>query len=414
MASAAVRPPRAADLRSAAQGRPLADLALELVWREEQITRAEIARSLDVARSTASELARTLLERGLIQEGAEGPSRGGRRPVLLEFCDDAAAIVGAELGASHVAVGLTDLRGKVLTWRNRDHPVRTDPEGTIALLIELMDACLEEAGVGPERLLGIGVAVPSPVDPSHPDRLPEVVMPAWHGHTGMERVRARFEVPVFVDNDANLGAVAEQWWGAGRGVDDFTYIKVGTGVGAGYVIRGEVYPGAKSVAGEIGHLSMDPAGKPCMCGNRGCLATMVGTPALVERATELLPVHPETVLEEGHITIGALIDAALADDPVGSKVMGEAATRIGSAVAGITNALNPAVVIIGGGIARLGDRLIEPMREAMASRTLVRSAAEVDIRASELGEKAIALGAATSVLSAALADPTLFPSVPAA
>lgn len=412
-ATSAVESPDAADLRSEAQGRPLSDLALELIWREQQVSRAEIARALGLARSTVSEIVATLLERGLIREGPEGPSRGGRRPVLLEFCDEAAVIVGVELGASHVAVGLTDLRGRVLAWRNRDHPVRTDPEGTVGLMIELMDACLAEAGVTSQRLLGIGVAVPSPVDPTEPDRLPEVVLPAWRGHTGMERVRAHFDVPVVVDNDANLGAVAEQWWGAGRGIDDFTYIKVATGVGAGYVIRGGIYPGATSVAGEIGHLSMDPTGKPCVCGNRGCLATMVGTPALVERAEELGPEYPDSVLADGPVSIGALLDAALADDPLASRVVEEAATRLGTAVAGIVNMINPAVVVVGGGIARLGDRLTGPMQDAMANRTLVRSAAATEVRTSELGEQAIAVGAATSVLAAALANPSWFPAVPA-
>nr|NIP83522.1 ROK family transcriptional regulator [Gemmatimonadota bacterium]NIQ59777.1 ROK family transcriptional regulator [Gemmatimonadota bacterium]NIU79983.1 ROK family protein [Gammaproteobacteria bacterium]NIX48433.1 ROK family protein [Gemmatimonadota bacterium]NIY12866.1 ROK family protein [Gemmatimonadota bacterium] len=345
--SAAVRPPGAADLRSEARGRPLADLALEFAWRQQRVSRAEIARALGLARSTVSDIVGTLLARGLLREGPEGPSRGGRRPVLLEFRDDAAAILGAELGASHVAVALTDLRGRVLAWRNRDHPVRTDPEGTVALMIELMDACRIEAGIGRGRLLGIGVAVPSPVNPSEPDRLPEVVLPAWRGHSGMERVRAHFDVPVLVDNDANLGAIAEQWWGAGRGVEDFTYIKVATGVGAGYVIRGEIYPGATSVAGEIGHLSMDPAGKPCVCGNRGCLATMIGTPALVEHAAELLPEYPTSVLAGGPISIGSLLDAALADDPLASAVVEEAATRLGVAVAGVINLMNPAAVIVG-------------------------------------------------------------------
>lgn len=406
-----VKPPETADLRSEAQGRPLADLVLEYVWHEAQVSRAEIARALGLARSTVSDIVSTLLDRGLVREGPQGPSRGGRRPTLLEFRYDAAYILGVELGASHVAVALTDLRGGVLAWRNRDHPVRTDPEGTIALMLELMEACVAEVGVDIDRLLGVGIAVPSPVDPSEPDRLPEVVLPAWRGHTGIEGIRDHYDVPVLVDNDANLGAIAEHWWGAGRGIDDFTYIKIATGVGAGYVIRGQIYPGATSVAGEIGHLSMDPNGKPCVCGNRGCLATMVGTPALLERAEALLAEHPESRLVAGSISIGSLIDAALADDPVAARVVDEAASRLGNAVASLTNALNPAVVVVGGGLARLGERLVAPMREAMVSRTLVSSAAETQIRTSELGERAIALGASTGVLAAALENPEMFPCV---
>lgn len=386
----------------------MADLVLEFIWQERQVSRADVARRLDISRSTVSEIVSGLLETGLVAEGADGPSRGGRRPILLEFQDDAYVILGVELGATHAAVALTDLRGRVLAWENRDHPVRTDPEGTIALAMELMDACLARED-GHDRLLGIGVAVPSPVDPREPDRLSNVVLPAWQGYNGMEVVRTRYGVPMFVDNDANLGAVAEQWWGGGRGIDDFTYIKVATGVGAGYVIRGQVYGGATSVAGEIGHLAVDPEGEPCICGNRGCLATLVGTPALVNRTRELLHRYPDSCLAYEDITITAIEDAALADDPLALEVVREAAHNLGIAVAGVLNLMNPAAVILGGGLARLGDRLLLPLREAVVSRTLVSSVAATAIRISELGPRAIALGAATRVLDGALSDPRLFP-----
>jgi predicted NBD/HSP70 family sugar kinase len=401
---------QAAALMSEARGRPLADLVLEYIWRQQAVSRAEIARRLGLSRSTVSEIVSSLLETGLVAEGDDGPSRGGRRPILIEFQDDAAAIVGVEMGASHVSVALTDLRGRVLAWQDRDHPVRTDPEGTIALMVELIERCLTEWG-GPRReLLGIGVAVPSPVDPAVPDQLSRVVLPAWQGYNGMEELRVRYGVPVFVGNDANLGAVAEQWWGGGRGIEDFTYIKVATGVGAGYVIRGEVYPGATSVAGEIGHLTIDPDGEPCVCGNRGCLTTLVGTPALVARAETLLARFPDSPLADGPITTTAIEDAALADDSLALQVVREAAENLGIAVAGVLNMLNPAAVIIGGGLARLDERLLVPLREAVLTRTLVNSVAATAIRTSELGPRAIAIGAATRVLDAALTDPGLFPA----
>ena len=405
---------QAAALMSEAKGRPLADLVLEYIWRRKQVSRAEIARRLGISRSTVSEIVSSLLETKLICEGADGPSRGGRRPILLEFQDAAAVIVGVEMGASHVSVALTDLRGRVLAWRNRDHPVRTDPTGTMALVVDLIEECLAEWDGSRTALLGIGVAVPSPVDPRYPDRLSKVVLPSWQGHSGMERLRERYAVPVFVDNDANLGAVAEQWWGGGRGIEDFTYIKVATGIGAGYVIRGEVYPGATSVAGEIGHMAIDPEGEPCVCGNRGCLATLVGTPALVARARELLDEYPDSVLHQGDVTITAIEDAALADDPLGLHLAREAGHYLGIAIAGVLNLMNPAAVILGGGLSRLDERLLVPLRETVLTRTLVNSVAATAIRTSELGPRAIAIGAATRVLDAALAEPELFPSARAA
>lgn len=388
--------------------RPLADSVLELIWCERQISRAEIARRAELSRSTVSEIVGTLLETGMIAEVGVGPSRGGRRPIVLQFQDDALTILGVEMGATHVAVALTDLRGRVVAWEHRSHPVRTDPEGTRALIVELCDACLATRGSGERPLVGIGVAVPSPVDPGQPFNLSEVVLPEWRGRSGLELLGERYGAPLFIDNDANLGALAEHWWGAGRGIDDFAYIKIATGVGSGHVIDGEIYRGATGVAGEIGHLAIDPKGGPCICGLRGCLATLVGAQSLVERTRTLLADHPESVLANGEPTMASIEDAALAGDALGLVVVREAAEHLGIAVAGMLNLMNPSRVIFGGGLARLGELLLEPLRDTVHRRTLVSSVDATEICTSELGARAIAIGASTLVLKAALADPRLF------
>jgi glucokinase-like ROK family protein len=391
--------------------RPLAEATLRLIWKEHEISRAEISRRLDVSRSTVSEIVGALLPRGLVAEVGTGPSRGGRRPIVLRFQDDALAILGVEMGATHVAVALTNLRGRVIAWEHRDHPVRTDPEGTRRLIASLCDACLATARTATRRLVGVGIAVPSPVDPAHPDRLAELVMPEWHGRLGLDGLGARYGVPLFVDNDANLGALAEQWWGAGRGVNDFAYIKIATGLGSGHVIGGEVYRGATGVAGEIGHLAMDPHGELCICGLHGCLATMVGAPALVKRAETLLAEHPDSVLAGTQPTIASIEDAALAGDALALRLAHEAAEHLGTAVASLLNLLNPSMVILGGGLARLGELLLEPLRETAGRRTLASSLTASAIRMGELGPQAMAVGASTLVLKAALEDSRLFPAM---
>ncbi len=259
--------------------------------------------------------------------------------------------------------------------------------------------------------MGIGVAVPSPFDPAHPDQLSTIVLPAWEGRLGLEGLSERFGVPLMVDNDANLGALAEHWWGAGRGVDDFAYIKLATGIGSGHIIRGEIYRGATGVAGEIGHTAIDPSGKPCICGLRGCLVTMIGTPALLERAEELLKEHPKSVLAGDSFNIRDLEDAALNGDQVALQVAQEAAGHLGIVVAGLLNLLNPSMVVVGGDLVGLGELLLVPLRETARSRTLVSSVKAAEIRTSELGLRSVAIGAATLVLKAALEDSRLFPAV---
>lgn len=391
--------------------RPLADAVLRLIWQERRISRAEIARRARLSRSTVSEIVGEILPLGIVAEVGEGLSQGGRRPIVLEFQDGACGILGVEMGATHVVAALTDLRGNVLAWESRAHPVRTDPDGTRRLIAELCRRCLAAPATAGRPLVGIGVAVPSPVDPSQPDRLSTIVLPAWEARLGLDDLARQLGVPLMVDNDANLGALAEHWWGVGRGVDDLAYIKVAMGIGSGHVIGGEIYRGATGVAGEIGHLSIDPQGKPCICGLRGCLVTLVGGPALVARATELSASFPDSRLAGRKITVRELEDAALAGDVLARTVTQEAAGHLGRAVAGLLNIMNPSLVIVGGDLARLGDLLLDPLRETVKSRTLVSSVAAAEIRASDLGERAIAVGAATMVLKAALEDSRLFPAV---
>jgi predicted NBD/HSP70 family sugar kinase len=390
--------------------RPLADAVLRLIWQEQRISRAEIAQRANLSRSTVSDVVGELLPTGLVAEVGIGESRGGRRPIILEFRDDASVLLGVEMGAAHVGVALTDLRGRVLAWRSREHPVRTDPAGTRAVISDLCDACLDDAQAG-RPLVGIGVALPCPVDPQHPDHLSEVVLPDWGGRLGLDVLAERLGAPLMVDNDANLGALAEHWWGAGVGVDDFAYIKVATGVGCGWVIGGEVYRGATGVAGEIGHLAIAPQGKPCVCGLRGCLATLVGAQALIERAVELRAEHAGNTLVGPHPTIADIENAALAGDPVARQVSAEAAENLGIAVAGLLNLMNPSLVVLGGDLAGLGGLLLEPLRETVRRRTLVSLVAAAELRISELGPRSVAIGAATMVLKEALNDCRMFPAV---
>jgi len=389
--------------------RPHARGLLRLIWSERTISRAEIARRTDLSRSTVSETVSELLATGLVVEAGPGQSSGGRRPIVLRFQDDAFGLVGVDIGSSHVAVALTDLRGKVVAWQERGHPVSTDPGGTRDLVAALVDECLANWGKGVERLVGIGVAVPSPLDPRDPERLSEVALPAWKGRAGFSFLSERFGVPVLVDNNANLGALAEHFWGAGQGVDDVTYIKIGTGIGSGHIVGGRLYRGATGAAGEIGHIVIDPQGAPCSCGLRGCLCTLVGAHALVLRAAALRAEHPESRLARGEISLAAIEEAALGGDPLADHLVREAAGHLAVAIASMLNVLNPAVVIIGGGLSRVGELLLGPLRSAVRSRALFWSAASAQILTSPLGPRAVALGAATLALESALDDLGRFP-----
>jgi predicted NBD/HSP70 family sugar kinase len=326
---------------------------------------------------------------------------------MLEFQDGARCILGADVGASHVGVALTDLRGELLAWEERPHPVRADPHGTTALVIALAEACLARAGRGAGQLVGIGVAMPSPVEPRAPHGLSRRVLPAWGGRCGLEALRARFGVPALVDNDANLGALAEWRWGAGRGLEDLAFVKVGTGVGCGLVIGGRIHRGAGGFAGELGHRPLEPAGPACLCGVRGCLETLVGAQAIVARARALLREGRPSALRGREPSARDVEDAARGGDPLALEVVGEAAERLGAAVAGVLNVLDPAMEVLGGGLTRAGLPLLQPLRAAARARTLATTSS-CEVVLTPLGAPGVALGAAALVLEAALAEPRAF------
>ena len=259
-------------------------LILNLLWKHQEISRADLARRTSLSRSTVSAIVSDLLSKGLAKEAYAGVSSGGRRPIILEFQDQSSFIVGIELGATHISCVLTDLRCKVRASWSAPAPVRDEPEVALGKMRMAVRSVLEADGVQPSQVLGIGVAVPSPVDRERPGELLPLVVPKWQGYNIASYLEGNFNRPVFVDNDANLGALAELWWGSGSSARDLVYIKVATGVGAGMIINGRIFRGSGGIAGEIGHTSIDPNGPPCICGLQGCLTTFIGTPALLERA----------------------------------------------------------------------------------------------------------------------------------
>jgi len=387
-----------------ARGRPMAHAVLELVWHSDGITRAEIARVTGLARSTVSDIAAELLDTGLVFAAEEAPSDGGRPAVSLRFASDCRVVLGVDIGAGHVTVVLMDMAGRVLFSESESFAVRDDPDGTAQMVGRMTERAISEAAEG-RRLLGIGVGLPAPIDDSTP-RVPDAtVLPAWKGHTGLHDLADRLGVPLEVENDANLGAMAELWWGGAEGVRDFTFVKVATGIGAGHIVRGEIFSGAFGVAGEIGHITIEPDGELCVCGNRGCLTTVLGTRALIREVERGRSRYPHSDLVTGEVTVDRLVAAAQKQDPLAVEVLEVAGRHLGDAVASLINLMNPAEVVIGGGISRVGELLLGPVRRVVASRTLVSSARSTRIRASTLGDRDVATGAATLVIASALDHP---------
>jgi len=233
-----------------------------------------------------------------------------------------------------------------------------------------------------------------------------LILPKWEGYNIATHLEDRFKRPVYVDNDANLGALAELWWGAGSSAQEIVYLKVATGIGSGLIINGRIFRGSRGIAGEIGHTSIDPTGPRCICGLNGCLTTFIGTPALLQRAKDEL--HGSGSNRLPPASIDELVNAALDGDPMAVELIQYAGRKLGVGIANMLNLLNPKMVVLGGGIARAGDLLLDGVRGTIRGLSLPQSIRDTEIRTTGLNEWGIAVGAATLMLQAALDTPTLF------
>ncbi|MEN0065583.1 MAG: ROK family transcriptional regulator [Myxococcota bacterium] len=380
-----------------------AAVLLRTVWDHERgISRADLARALGLSPSTVSAITTELLADDLIVEDRMVRARSGRPPILLRFRDDRFVIIGVEIGGSHLSCVRTDMRGSLEHHASERFDVPENPDETLRRVEALVESALEGVD-GLRRQVGIGVAVPSPLDTDAPGRLSARILPAWDGVDVGRRLYERFGMPVLMDNDANLGALAEAWWGAGRGLSNFTYVKVATGVGAGHIINGEIFRGSTGIAGEIGHCAVTSKGRLCRCGLHGCLEAESSSHAILAKAEEALAeAGAQSGLSADGLTIDRLVAAAHSGDPLATEVIADAGHHLGIAMANLVSLLNPARVILGGHITMAGDLLVRPVRRAMAERALQSNLEGTEVRVTELRPGAIARGAATLVLRWAL------------
>jgi predicted NBD/HSP70 family sugar kinase len=355
-------------------------------------SRSDLARTTGLSRTTVASLVADLQERGLIVEQANErpqPAGRGRPPVLLRLDAAAGSALGIDFGHRHVRVAVADLASTVLAERFLELDVDDAPEESLDTAAELVAEVLADAGVDHSRLIGAGMALAAPID-RHKGVLGSTVLPGWAGIQAGEELSRRLEIPVELDNDANLGALAEVSFGAGRGLADVVYVMISAGIGAGLVLGGRLYHGASGTAGELGHIQVRPDGAVCRCGSRGCLETVAATGPLVSL---LRPTHG------ADLTLHGLLRLVADGDLPARRVVNDAGRAVGRAIADLCNYLNPAAIIVGGDLSPAGPPLLDGIREAIDRHSLPGAAASVEVKAAVLGERAEVLGALALVIA---------------
>jgi predicted NBD/HSP70 family sugar kinase len=367
---------------------------LTKLYRDGPLSRHDLVQSTALSQASVSNLAGELIEEGLVEEAGQVESDGGRPRVLLRVAPEFGYIIGVDVGETRVQVELFDMS---MTARAKadyglDSPAPA-PADVVSRVLEGLRTVVAQAGVDPGQVLGVGVAVSGVVDVlSGQDAVVHAQTLGWDAVPLGAMVRAGTDLPVLIDNGAKTLGQAEMWFGAGRGARHAVIALLGSGVGAAVVADGSSYRGSRSSAGEWGHTTIVYGGRQCRCGARGCLEAYVGAEAILDRYRQANHGRRAPGVDE-ESAISALIQTP---SKTASKVLAETVGYLGAGFATLINLFNPERIVLGGwtGLA-LGEQFMAEIRAATAEHALRQPFAQTSIVLCELGQDAVALGAAT-------------------
>lgn len=369
---------------------------LALIRSLGETTRAELASTSGLARSTISAQLGQLLSDRLITEGGTAESTGGRPATLIRFNASAGVVLAADLGATHGRLAVCDLGATPLITEAYEMDIGIGPEAVLDRLEETWTHLLDGAGKSPEDVRAVGVGLPGPVEFAAGRAVHPPIMPGWDGYEVAAELTRRRGVPAFVDNDVNIMAIGER----SAMVDppnDMVFVKVGTGIGSGLIVGGHIHRGATGTAGDIGHIQIAADETLCRCGNIGCLEAAAGGAALARELTAagLKAEHSRDVVQ-----------LVRSGEHAAIHTVRKAGRVIGEALASVVNLLNPSLIVVGGDLAGAGEQLVAGIREVIYKRSTALATHVLEIRPSTLGDHAGVVGAAAMALDRIL-DPAI-------
>lgn len=353
---------------------------LELVRRLGPVSRAQIARESMLSKPTVSQALAALLDSNLVREA--GRTSGGRGPaaLLYELNPRAGWVIGIDVGRAFVRAAIANLSGDIVARRDQRTRIRSS-EALIAEIGEIAHGLASEAGIRWRDVTFATVGSPGVIEPSTGQVALAYALPGWGREGVVDAVQRELGTKIAFENDVNLAALGERWHGLGKGLDHFVFLHVGTGVGAGLILNGELFRGASGAAGEVAYLPLVDDPRDRAFRRRGALDTVAGAAGVVETARRLRMAPP--------LSSKKVFAAARRGDRIARKVVEREAELIALAIASIVLVVDPELVILGGGIGANGDLLIEPVERELAALSPIRPRIEV----SALGEEATLHGA---------------------
>jgi glucokinase-like ROK family protein len=381
---------------------------LRLLRDEGPLSRAELGGLLELHRPRVLSEVDRLAAADWVREAGPAASRGGRRSTLVELHPDL-RFAGVDLGATSIDVEITDGRLEPVASFKEPADIRTGPKSILARVDEILAKLRAEGAY--QRLMGIGIGVPGPV--SFRDGVPvsPPIMPGWHRYPVRELMVREYNCPVVIDNDVNIMAVGECHAGVAKSADNVLFIKIGTGVGCGIYLGGEVYRGPDGCAGDIGHIQVDAHGPVCSCGNVGCLEALFGGAALARDALAAArsgasPALADRLRANGSVTAQDVADGAAEGDVTCIGLIRDGGRRVGGVLASLASFINPSMIVIGGGLAGLGHVLLAEIRSVIYRRSLPLATGNLPVVMSELGPRAGVVGAVVLASEVAFGEPS--------
>ncbi|HEY9358109.1 MAG TPA: ROK family transcriptional regulator [Arthrobacter sp.] len=349
-------------------------------------TQAELSRQTGLSTATVSNIVKIMQDSGLAS--TEPITSSGRRALNVRLNSNGAVAVGIDFGRRHLRVVLASLSYHVIAEESVMLPLGHQSEEGIQAAVVLLEKLLRESGVDRSAVVGAGVGIPGPIDRRTGTVAQGAILPEWVGINILQHLEETLKFPVYVDNDANLGAWSEVTWGPHTGVSNLMFLKIGSGIGAGLILNGAPYYGNIGITGEIGHATIHEQGLVCRCGNRGCLETIASTTTMIELLSRG---------EDRPLTPADIVRKALARDPATLRVVDDAGLAVGRALGNVANLINPEVIVVGGPLAGLGNLLLEPIRRGLVRHAVPVIGETTTLTMSSLGDRAEALGAAALV-----------------
>lgn len=370
------------------------------------ISRAELARRMDISRAAVSGIVSDLMAMNLLQEAQVSTASIGRRPYMLEINPQRGLVLAIDLGITHLEILLADFSARIFASIRQEIEIQAGPTDCLRVIDQQVDRLLTTHGMTLAQVHAAVIGVPGPVMATAGIVRQPPLMPGWDQFPIRAYLQDLWELPVSVANDAELGALGEWAYGAAQEENNLVYIKAGSGIGAGLLLNGQIYHGESGAAGEIGHITVQESGLLCTCGNYGCLETIAGGNAIVRRAFEAAQIAQTSKLAEylsaGNASARQVALAAAEGDPAALQIITEAGICIGVAVASLINLINPGLVVIGGGLAQIGEPLLGPIRFTVQQRCLSAAAESVRIETAGLGSRSTSMGAVAQALDIAL------------